>query len=165
MDGQSERTIHTIEDVLRVCAIDFKGSWNDHLPLIEFDYNNSYHASIGMPPYEALYRRRCCSPLCWEDVRERKILEPELVQYTRETIELIRKRLVASQDKQKKYIDQTRKDRGYEVGDFIFLKVSPWEGVMRFGKKGKLSPRFIGSFDILKRVGKLAYELALPLNL
>lgn len=161
-DGQSERTIQTIEDMLRVCAIDFKGSWDDNLPLIEFSYNNSYHASIGMPPYEALYGRRCRSPLCWEEVGERKILGPELVQQTRETIELIRGRLVAAQNRQKKYADQTRKDKEYEVGEFVMLKVSPWKGLMRFGKKGKLSPRFIGPFEILRRVGKLAYELALP---
>ena len=82
IDGQSERTIQTIEDMLRVCAIDFKGSWDDHLPLVEFSYNNSYHASIGMPPYEALYGRKCRSPVYWEEVGERKMLGPELVQQT-----------------------------------------------------------------------------------
>ncbi|KAL8146288.1 hypothetical protein AgCh_004148 [Apium graveolens] len=104
-DGQNERTIQTIEDMLRVCAIDFKGSWDEHLPLVEFAYNNSYHASIGMPPYEALYGRKCRSPVYWDEVGER---------------------------------------------------------LARFGKKGKLSPRYVGSFEILKRDGKVAYELALP---
>ena len=79
-DGQSERTIQTIEDMLRVCAIDFEGNWDDHVPLIEFAYNNSYHSSIGMPPYEALYGRKCRSPTCWDEVGERKILGSELVQ-------------------------------------------------------------------------------------
>ena len=79
-DGQSERTIQTIEDMLRVCAVDFKGSWDDHLPLVEFSYNNSYHASIGMHLYEALYGRKCRSPVYWEEVGERKMLGPELVQ-------------------------------------------------------------------------------------
>ncbi|KAL8103407.1 hypothetical protein AgCh_027832 [Apium graveolens] len=111
----SERTIQTLEDMLRVCAIHFKGNWDDYLSLIEFAYNNSYHASIGMPPYEALYGRRCRSPLCWDEVGEQKILGPELVQQTRE---------------------MTSKDREYEVGDSVLLKVSPWKGVMRFGKKG-----------------------------
>ncbi|KAL8114656.1 hypothetical protein AgCh_021499 [Apium graveolens] len=164
-DGQSERTIQTLEDMLRVCAIDFKGNWDDHLPLIKFAYNNSYHASIGMPTYEALYGRSYHSPLCWDEVGEHKILGPELVRQTREMVELIRKRLVAAQDRQKKYADQTKKDREYEVGDSVLLKVSPWKGVMRFGKKGKLSPRFIGPFEILRRIGPLAYELALPPNL
>ena len=104
-DGQSERTIQTIEDMLRVCAIDFKGSWDDHLPLIELSYNNSYHASIGMPPYEALYGRKCRSPVYWEEVGERKMLGPELVQQTKEAVELIKKRLIAAQDRQCKYAE------------------------------------------------------------
>ena len=78
-DGQSERTIQTLEDMLRVCFVDFKGNWDDYLPLIEFSYNNSFHASIGMPPFEALYGRKCRSPLYWDEVGERKILGPELV--------------------------------------------------------------------------------------
>ncbi|KAL8121324.1 hypothetical protein AgCh_018164 [Apium graveolens] len=161
-DGQSERTIQTIEDMLRVCALDFEGSWDEHLPLVEFSYNNSYHASIGMPPYEALYGRRCRSPICWEEVGERKILGPELIQQMKEKIELIRKRLTAAQDRQRKYADPVRKDMEFEVGEAVLLKVSPWKGLSRFGKKGKLSPRYVGPFEILKRVGKVAYELALP---
>jgi hypothetical protein len=164
-DGQSERTIQTLEDMLRVCAIDFKGNWDDHLPLIEFSYNNSFHASIGMPPYEALYGRKCRSPLYWDEVGERKMLGPEMVQQTKDAIDLIRGRLVAAQDRQKKYADLARKDKEYEEGDLVLLKVSPWKGLMRFGKKGKLSPRYIGPFEILRRIGEVAYELALPPNL
>ncbi|KAL8125673.1 hypothetical protein AgCh_013076 [Apium graveolens] len=165
MDGQSERTIQTLEDMLRVCAIDFKGSWDDHLSLIKFSYNNIFHASIGMPPYEALYGRRCRSPLYWDEVGERKMLGPEVVQKTKDIVDLIRGRLVAAQDRQKKYADLARKDKEYGVGDLVLLKVSPWKGLMRFGKKEKLSPRNIGPFEILRRIGKLAYELALPPNL
>ena len=95
-DGQSERTIQTLEDMLRMCALDFKGSWDKNLPLIEFSYNNSYHASIGMPPYEALYGRKCRSPLYWDEVGERRVLGPELVQQTQEKVDLIRQRLVAA---------------------------------------------------------------------
>ena len=162
IDGQSERTIQTIEDMLRVCALDFEGNWDDHLPLIKFSYNNSYHASIGMPPYEALYGRKCRSPVYWDDVGERKILGPELVQQTKESVELIRDKLKAAQDRQRKYADPTRKDIHSEPGEPVLLKVSPWKGLTRFGKKGKLSPRFVGPFEILKLVGKVAYELALP---
>ena len=161
-DGQSERTIQTIEDMLRVCALDFKGNWDEHLPLVEFSYNNSYHASIGMPPYEALYGRKCRSPVCWDEVGERQILGPELVQQTKETVELIQKRLLAAQDRQRKYADPARKNVDFEFGEPVLLRVSPWKGVTRFGKKGKLSPRFIGPFEILKSVGRVAYELALP---
>ena len=118
-----------------------------------------------MPPYETLYGRKCRSPLYWEEVGERKILGPELVQQTKEKVELIRKRLVAAQDRQRNYADLNWKNTEFEVGEFVLLKVSPWKGLVRFGKKGKLSPRFIGFFEILKRVGKVAYELALPSNL
>jgi len=161
-DGQSERTIQTIEDMLRVCTIDFKGSWDEHLPLVEFAYNNSYHASIGMPPYEALYGRKCRSPVYWDEVGERKILGPELVQQTKEVVEIIQKRLIAAQSRQRNYADQFRKNVEFEDGEAVLLKVSPWKGLSRFGKKGKLSPRYVGPFEILRRVGKVAYELALP---
>ena len=122
-DGQSERTIQTIEDMLRMCAIDFKGSWDDHLPLIEFSYNNSYHASIGMPPYEALYGRKCRSPVYWEEVGERKMLGPELVQQTKEAVELIKKRLIAAQDRQRKYADPHQKNIEFGIGEPVLLKV------------------------------------------
>ncbi|KAL8108742.1 hypothetical protein AgCh_025002 [Apium graveolens] len=161
-DGQSERTIQTIEDMLRVCVLDFKGNWDEHPPLIEFSYNNSYHASIGMPPYEALYGRKCRSPLYWDEVGEKKVLGPELVQQTRDAIVLIRKILEAAQDRQRKYTDLHRKDMDFEIGALVLLKVSPWKGLVRFGQKGKLSPRFIGPFEVLKKVGKVAYEIALP---
>ena len=161
-DGQSERTIQTIEDMLRACVLDFKGNWDDHLPLVEFAYNNSYHSSIGMAPYEALYGRKCRSPVCWEEVGEMKIYGPELIQQTKQAIETIKKRLIAAQDRQKKYADMGRKHKEFKVGEKVLLKISPWKGIMRFGKKGKLSPRYIGPFKILKRVGMIAYELALP---
>ena len=96
--------------MLRVCALDFKGNWDDHLPLVEFSYNKSYHTSIGMPPYEALYGRKCRSPVCWEEVGERKRLGPELVQQTKEVVELIQKRLLAAQDRQRKYDDPASKE-------------------------------------------------------
>jgi hypothetical protein len=104
-DGRSERTIQILEDMLRACVLDFKGSWIDHLTLVEFAYNNSYQASIEMAPYEALYGRRCRSPICWDEVGERKILGPEIVLKTCEKIELIRERLRVAQSRQKSYAD------------------------------------------------------------
>ena len=145
--------------------LDLKGSWETHLPLIEFAYNNSYHSSIEMAPFEALYGRRCRSPICWNEVGERKLLGPELVQLTTEKIQLIRERLLAAQSRQKSYADNRRRDLEFQVGDHVFLKVSPSKGVMRFGKKGKLSQRYIGPFEILDRVGNVSYRLALPPNL
>ena len=128
--------------------LDLKGSWETHLPLIEFAYNNSYHSSIEMAPFEALYGRKCRSPICWNEVGERKLLGPELVQLTTKKIQLIRERLLTAQSRQKSYADNRRRDLEFQVGDHVFLKVSPSKGVVRFGKKGKLSQRYIGPFEI-----------------
>ncbi|GJZ63328.1 putative reverse transcriptase domain-containing protein [Tanacetum coccineum] len=130
--GQSERTIQTLDDMLRACVIDFGRSWNIHLPLAELSYNNSYHSSIRYAPFEALYGRKC------------------------------RDKLKASRDRQKSCADNRRKTFRFQVGDHVMLKVSPWKGVVRFGKKGKLAPRFVVSFKILERIGPVAYKLRLP---
>ncbi|KAI3769068.1 hypothetical protein L6452_00164 [Arctium lappa] len=135
-DGHSERTIQTLEDMLRACVIDFKGSWEIHLPLIEFSYNNSYHASIQASPFEALYGRKCRTPLCWNEVGERQLAGPEIVQVTADKVDQIRARLKIARDRQKV-----------------------------FGKKGKLRPRFVGPFIITDRVGEMAYKLDLPASL
>ncbi|KAJ9541992.1 hypothetical protein OSB04_028498 [Centaurea solstitialis] len=148
-DGQSERTIQTLEDMLWACVLDFGGSWDTYLPLAEFSYNNSYHASIGMPPYEMLYGRRCRTPVCWGEVGQRELGSTEIVQKTTESIELIRERLKTAQSRQKSYADKRRSDLEFSVGDDVLLKVSPWKGVIRFRKRGKLGPRFIGPFKCL----------------
>ncbi|KAD3066571.1 hypothetical protein E3N88_34451 [Mikania micrantha] len=161
-DGQSERTIQTLEDMLRACIIDFGGSWDDYLPLAEFSYNNSYHSSIGMPPYEMLYGRKCRTPVCWGEVGQRELAHKSVVKATNERIDQIRAHLKAAQDRQKSYADKRRRPIEFQVGDFVLLKVSPWKGVIRFRKRGKLSPRFIGPFKIIARVGEVAYRLELP---
>ncbi|RVW78911.1 Transposon Ty3-G Gag-Pol polyprotein [Vitis vinifera] len=164
-DGQSERVIQVLEDLLRACALDLKGNWDDYLPLVEFAYNNSFQASIGMTPFEALYGRRFRSPVCWDDVGEKKLLGPKLVQLTVENVSLMKERLKATQNRQKSYADNRRRDLEFEMGDHVFLKVSPMKSIMRFGRKGKLSPRFVGPFEVLERVGTLAYKVALPPSL
>ena len=161
-DGQSERTIQVLEDMLRACILDHKGSWEEHLPLVEFTYNNSYQASIRMAPYEALYGRPCRSPLCWTEVEESSIIGPDLIRDTSEKVSLIRQRLLMAQSRWKSYADVRRRPIEFEVGDNVFLKVMPKRGVVSFGKRGKLSSRFIGPFEILERVGTVAYLLALP---
>ena len=161
-DGQSERVIQILEDMLRSCAIDYEGSWDRHIPLAEFVYNNSFQSSIGMAPYEALYGRKCRTPLCWTELSERKVIGPDLIRETEEKVKMIREKLKVATDRQKSYTDMKRKDIRYEVGEKVFLKVSPWKKVMRFGKKGKLSPRFIGPYEVIEKVGPVAYRLALP---
>ncbi|GJX13570.1 putative reverse transcriptase domain-containing protein [Tanacetum coccineum] len=131
-DGQSERTIQTLEDMLRACVLDFRGSWDVHLPLFEFSYNNSYHASVRCALFKALYGRSVAHQLC--GLRLEK----------------------------KSYADKRKKTLKFSVGDYVLLKVLPWKGVVRFGKKGKLAPRFVGPFEIVEKVGPVAYRLDLP---
>ncbi|KAL0539963.1 hypothetical protein IC582_024185 [Cucumis melo] len=164
-DGQTERLNQVLEDMLRACALEFPGSWDSHLHLMEFAYNNSYQATIGMAPFEALYGKCCRSPVCWDEVGEQRLMGPELVQSTNEAIQKIRSRMHTAQSRQKSYADVRRKDLEFEVGDKVFLKVAPMKGVLRFERRGKLSPRFVGPFEILERIGPVAYRLALPPSL
>ncbi|GJW84253.1 putative reverse transcriptase domain-containing protein [Tanacetum coccineum] len=162
IDGQSERTIQTLEDMLRTCILDFEGSWHVHLLLVEFSYNNSYHSSVRCAPFEALYGRKCRLPIMWVEVGKGWLIGPELVQETTEKISQIKDRLKAARDRQKSYTDKRRKPLEFSVGDYVLLKVSPWKGVVRFGKKGKLAPRFVGPFEIIEKVGPVAYRLDFP---
>jgi hypothetical protein len=164
-DGQSERTIQILEDMLRLCVLDFKGKWIQYLSLVEFAYSNSFQATIGMAPYEALYGRKCRSPLYWDEVGERQLVGPEIIQDSKDKITLIRKRMLAAQSRQKSYADTRRHKLEFEVGDQVFPKVSPIKGVMRFSKKGKLSPRYVGPFLVTEVVGPVAYRVKLPSNL
>ncbi|KAA0062823.1 ty3-gypsy retrotransposon protein [Cucumis melo var. makuwa] len=134
-DGQTERLNQVLEDMLQACALEFPGSWDSHLHLMEFAYINSFQATIGMAPFEALYGKCCRSPICWGESR------------------------------QKSYADVRRKDLEFDVGDKVFLKVAPMKGVLRFEKREKLSPHFVGPFEILERIGPVAYRLALPPSL
>nr|GEZ85728.1 putative reverse transcriptase domain-containing protein [Tanacetum cinerariifolium] len=162
IDGQSERTIQTLEDMLRACAIDFGKGWDRHLPLVKFSYNNSYHTSIKAAPFKVLYGRKCRSPICWVEVGDAQLTGPEIVHETTKKIIQIKKRIQATRDRQKSYAGRRRKPLEFEVGDKVMLKVSSWKGVIRFGKRRKLNPRYIRPFKILSIVGTLAYQLELP---
>nr|GEZ25184.1 reverse transcriptase domain-containing protein [Tanacetum cinerariifolium] len=161
-DGQSERTIQTLKDMLRACVIDFGKGWVNHLPLVEFSYNNSYHASVKAVPFEALYGRKCRSPVFWTEVGESQILGQELIQETTEKIVQIKQRIQAAHDRQKSYTDLKCKAMKYQVEDKVMLKVLPWKGVVCFGKQEKLNPMYVGPFKVLEKVRKVAYKLELP---
>ncbi|GJY82531.1 putative reverse transcriptase domain-containing protein [Tanacetum coccineum] len=151
--------------MLRSCVIDFRNGWERHLPLIEFSYNNSYHASIKAASFEALYGRKCRSSVCWAEVRHTQLTGPELIYETIENIVQIKQRIQAARDRQKSYADVRRKPLEFQVGDRVMLKVSHWKGVIRFGKRGKLYPRYIGPFKVLAKVGDVTYRLELPQEL
>ncbi|GKC57639.1 putative reverse transcriptase domain-containing protein [Tanacetum coccineum] len=136
-----------------------------HLALVEFYYNNSYHASIKAAPFEALYGRKCRSPVCWAEVGDVQLTGPEIIQETTEKIIQIRQRLQAARDRQRSYANIRRKPLEFPIGDRVMLKVSPQKGVIRFGKRGKLNPRYIRPFKILEQIGLVAYKLELPKEL
>ncbi|GJX67802.1 putative reverse transcriptase domain-containing protein [Tanacetum coccineum] len=124
-DGQSKRTIQTLEDMHRACVIDFGKGWKKHLPLVEFSYNNSYHASIKAAPFEALYGQKCRSPVCWAKVGDVQLTGPEIIHETTEKIVQIRQRLQAARDQQRSYAYISRKPLEFQVGDRVMIKVSP----------------------------------------
>ena len=161
MDRQSERTIQTLEDLLRSCVLSWTGSW-DHLPLVVFVYNNNYQASIKMAPYEALYGHMCISPLCCDVVGEGSLVGLDWVQQTHDKVREIRQNLLTAPSRQKSYADVRQRDLEFSVGGEVLLKLSPTKGFVRFGTRGKRSPRYIGSYMITARVGALAYRLQLP---
>nr|ABF95989.1 retrotransposon protein, putative, Ty3-gypsy subclass, expressed [Oryza sativa Japonica Group] len=160
-DGQTERVNQILEDMLRACVLDFGGSWDKNLPYAEFSYNNSYQASLQMSPNEALYGRKCRTPLLWDQTGERQVFGTDILREAEEKVKIIQERLRVAQSRQKSYADNRRRDLVFEEGDYVYLRVTPLRGVHRFQTKGKLAPRFVGPFKIVSRRGEVAYQLEL----
>ena len=164
-DGQTERINQILEDMLRACALTYNQKWDECLPLAEFAYNNSYQESIKMAPFEALYGQRCRTPLNWLEAGERNFFGPDVVKEAEEQVQLIQKNFKAAQSRQKSYADKKRQAISFQVGEHVYLRVSPMKGVQRFGVRGKLAPRYVGPFPIIERCGPVAYHLELPAQL
>ncbi|GKB71727.1 hypothetical protein Tco_0933139 [Tanacetum coccineum] len=142
--------MQTLEDIMRACVIYF---------------GSSYQSIIWLAPFEALYGRKCRSPVLWAKIGEGSLIGPELVQKMTDKVVVIKEKLKAVRDRQKSYADNMPKPLEFEVGDRVILKVSPWKGIIRFGKKGKLAPRYVGPFEILEKIGPIAYQLRLSKEL
>jgi hypothetical protein len=157
IDGQTERVNKILADMLRACALQYGRSWDKSLPYAEFSYNNSYQESLKMALFEMLYGRRCRTPLFWSEAGERKVFGPDILQEAEKQVRMVRVNLRVVQSRQKSYSDHRRRELSFEVGDFVYLKVTPMRGLCRFKVRYKLAPRFIGPFKILEKRGEVAY--------
>jgi hypothetical protein len=164
-DGQTEQVNQILEDMLRACVMEYPGSWDKNLSWVEFAYNNSYQESLKMAPFEALYGRQCHTPFNWIKPGEKAIFGPDIILEAEATVRRIQENLKVAKLCQESYANKRRQPLQFEVGDHVYLKVSPMKGVKRSGVKGKLSPRYIGPFSILEKCGKVAYKLELPPSL
>jgi hypothetical protein len=165
MDGQTERVNQILEDMLGACVMEYVGSWDKNLLWAEFSYNNSNQESLKMAPFEALYGRQCRTPLNWIELGEKVVFGSDIVVKAEATVRRIQENLKATKLRQESYTNKRCQPLQFEVGDHVYLKVSPMKGVKRFGVKGKLSPRYIGPFLILEKCTKVAYKLELPPSL
>jgi hypothetical protein len=164
-DGQSERTNQILEDMLRACALQEKLGWDKRLPYAKFSYNSSYQASLKMSLFQALYGRNCRTPLHWDQPGERQVFGLDILLEAEENVSMVRENLKTVQSRQRSYADTRRRELCFEVGDYVYLKVSPIRGIKRFRVKGKLAPRYIELYQIQARRGEVAYQLSLPESL
>jgi hypothetical protein len=151
--------------MLRACALQEKLGWDKRLPYAEFSYNDRYQASLKMSPFQALYGRNCRTLLHWDQPGERQVFGPDVLLEAKENIIMVRENLKTTQSKQRSYADTRRRELSFEVGNYVYLKVSPIRGIKRFRVKGKLAPRYIGPYQIQERRGEVAHQLSLPESL
>jgi hypothetical protein len=163
--GQMERVNQILEYMLRACVLEHQGSWDQNLPWAEFSYNNSYQESLKIAPFEVLYRCRCRTLLNWIEPGEKVIFGPDLVKEAEATVRRIQDNFKAAKSSQGTYAKKRCQPLEFEVGDLVYLRVSPMKCVKRFGVKGKLTPRYIELFPILEKHGSVAYKLDLPPSL
>jgi hypothetical protein len=164
-DGQTERVNQIIEDMLRGCVLMDGPKWDKHLSLAKFSYNNSYQESIKMSPFEAPYGQPCRTSLSWSESGERVIFGPNIVAEAEEKVKQIQANILAAQSHQKSCTIMRHRPLEFEVGDHVYLRVSPMKGVRHFGIKGKLAPRYIGLYPIIDKYGPLSYQVELPSKL
>jgi hypothetical protein len=151
-----------VEDMLSACALQYGRSWDKSLPYAKFSYNNSYQESLKKALFEMLYGRRCRTPLFWNETGERKVFGLDILEEAAKQVRMVKENLRVVQSRQKSYADHRRQGLSFDVGDFVYLKVSPMRGLRRFKVGGKLATRFIGPFKILEKRGEVAYQLELP---
>jgi hypothetical protein len=156
-DCQAERVNQILEDMLRACALKGNQSWDKCLPYAKFSYNNSYQESIKMAPFEFLYGRKCRTPLFWNEPGKNQIFRPDILREAERQVQMVRENVKLAQSRQKSYADNRRRKLRFQVGDFVYLKVSPMRGLCRFKIRGKLAPRYIGPLKILEQRGEVAY--------
>jgi hypothetical protein len=147
--------------MLRACALQDKLGWDKRLPYAEFSYKNNYQASLKMSPFQALYGRSCRTSLHWDQPGERQVFGLDIRLEAKENIRMVRENLKILQSRQRSYADTRRREMSFEVGDYVYLKVSPIGGIKRFGVKGKLAPWYIGQYQIQARRREVAYQLSL----
>jgi hypothetical protein len=164
-DGQTERTKKIIEDMLWMHVRTKLSKWEDYLHLVEFAYNNGYQTSAKLSPFEILYGRKCTTPISWDNPVDRLMVGPVMLEEMENMVRKVKQNLKEAQDRQKSYVDQKRRHLEFQVGDQVYLKVKARKSSLKLGNCAKLAPRFCGTFEILSRMGPVAYQIALLANL